>query len=154
MLLLLCIIHFTFCLICRWVWYEEVRGVLSKAILLVQTQKALRWSELSVWHRGERRSCWGRVCRTCFTWVQRKRSHSVKLWPCKWRSCLQPVTLKHFKFSLISVQLLMSTVRSFLKYSDCSFAPFLAASITSGRCTKRRIVWWRLWEVSPENGRS
>lgn len=76
---------FSFCfhddfLIRRWVWNAEVLGLLSEAVLLVQTQKALCWGELGVRHWAERRSWWGRVYRAGFSRVQRERSHPVKAW--------------------------------------------------------------------------
>lgn len=67
-------------LLCRWFWTEEVPGLLPEAVLLVQTQEALRWSELSLRRWSERRSRWWGVCRTRFPRVQRERSYPVKIW--------------------------------------------------------------------------
>lgn len=70
------------CLICRWLWNQAIHAVLPEAVLLVQTQKALRWSELSVRCRGERHSWWRWMCWARFPRVQRERSNSVNFHSC------------------------------------------------------------------------
>lgn len=74
-----CIVLMLFWYECRWVWNEEVPGVLPEAVLLVQKQKTLCGSQFSVWRGGAQHSQGGRVRGAGFLWVQRKRSYLVKV---------------------------------------------------------------------------